>query len=106
MTAFERTCKTIDNAVRRRFPTVSLQNGCTATALMLGCSKAVFANLGDSRGAQFVASNDDNPGRVVFATHDHKPSRFDEANRIAKAGGKTHKQLRFLRLADILIELL
>ena len=55
---------------------------------MLGSSKAVFANLGDSRGAQFVVRSEDMPGTVVFATHDHKPSRFDEANRIAKAGGK------------------
>lgn len=87
LSGFERTCKSIDSAVRRSFPTLAMQNGSTATALMLGSNKVVFANLGDSRGAQFVVDNEGKTGRVVFATHDHKPSRFDEANRIAKAGG-------------------
>ncbi|KAI5067581.1 hypothetical protein GOP47_0018109 [Adiantum capillus-veneris] len=56
--------------------------GTTAVVAVIGPCQIIVANCGDSRA---VLSRG---GKVVSLSHDHKPDREDETNRIIAAGGR------------------
>ncbi len=61
---------------------VAQQQGTTAVSLMIRDGMLYVANAGDSRAVLCRA------GKAVALSHDHKPNRPDEKNRIKKLGGR------------------
>lgn len=56
-------------------------SGCTCVCTIISPTHIICANVGDSRCV--IASN----SRTISMTEDHKPSTFEEHERISKAGG-------------------
>mmetsp|Transcript_18227 Transcript_18227/g.23258 ORF Transcript_18227/g.23258 Transcript_18227/m.23258 type:complete len:519 (+) Transcript_18227:235-1791(+) len=83
----ESTCRDLDTALRINMPACATHNGTTMCTLLVGKETLVFANCGDSRAAYYEHSLSTHKTKLKFVTLDHKPTRFDESQRIRRAGG-------------------
>ena len=66
----------------------ALESGTTATTILVSGKRLHIANAGDSRA--IMCRRDTASSRLIAIdlTHDHKPSRLDECQRIMAAGGQ------------------